>query len=687
MNGQLSIEHLAGSSLAGMKQDYSGPTVSIGTSPASHICFDEEDDPNVVAKHAKLTLDASGVRVQALDKEAGVLLNDGPVDGSAPVKSGDILTLGEDGPKLKVTINSLPNADAPARTVMGGGAPGEPGVPKRKPGGNQASKAPMPGGLAPTVVGKRQPKGAPGQPPPVRVDLGVPAAPSEPASKWKSGRKPRGDSGPGSDGYTPSDQQKTTVGMNTLMGVVNRATKKERGRMMFLLVGVVVLLVGGGLTAAVVFWPDDPPPQVTNNTTVQTKSFEWSTVAEEVKPSVCLAMQRRPGTTGSEMAFGTVWSVGEGVFATNAHVAEVFEDEGTFGVRPEIIIRTPGAEPKDLRVKSILLHPGYRKWEELIKEYNPYIPGMLDFLASNSFTPCDVALMYIEEADIPNQPPYLTLVEDATNVGEGTSLASFGYSQEGVKLNTQRPTPEGRFGSLVKTADTFLASAGAEEAAFYWYDWTIAGGASGSPVFNKQGEVVSLISAANMVGAINNVRIPSGGTSVGPHVRYVKELLSGEYPAAQAARTEAWEADLLRQYVEGTSHIEDLTLKQAFTVMDIFSAAGFFDANKQYRPMLNAQAEAVLTVRNGTGSVVAPAMQVGQGSLIIIATAVDRPIQITGYRDGAPPAESPGYSNYFWTLIEQNNDQGLRLKVAAKPDSPDGTTKVAIYAFQIQIVE
>ncbi|MEM1354022.1 MAG: trypsin-like peptidase domain-containing protein [Planctomycetota bacterium] len=695
MNGKLTIQHLEGSSLAGMSQGYTGPKVTLGTAATAHVGFDADEDPAVVDDHAVVWLEAAGARVEALGG-AVVLVNGHRVADSSPLKEQDVIRLGEDGPQMRVTGLELPKADAPTSTVMGGRRGEDPETSAGRRATPPATPPP-PGDIAPTIVGKRPSQPIPGQPPPVRVNMGGPGMGGAASSPPAPAPPPTAPKASGTDSFIPEHVKNRPpgagIGMNTLMGVVESVTKRERGRNTAKLVSVVVVmaLLGTFVAGGVYFVtrnkdaPESPPVV----RTVKSDKTDWTTVAEEVKPSICIALHRKRGTSGAEQVAGTVWSVGEGLFATNAHVAEIFLNTEIYGGQtPEMIIRTPGAEPKDLRVESVVLHPGYNKWSELLQAYNPYVPSEQSFLMGGLFGACDVALIKINRADWEHQPPYLTLADEerAADIGAGRELATFGYPSEGIQINIIQPEPEGRYGVVSKVGDFFLASAEPEDAEFVWYNWESAGGASGSPVFNTDGEVVSLVSAGNVIGIVGQARISAGGTTLGPHVRFVKELLNDEAREKQQARNAEWERDLQELFTLGTQHTDDMTrMIMIETIIGINSIVeGFFDPEKQVLELVS-KTNGVLDITGNQRVAQIDGVKAEPGLCFYIVVATNRPTPITLYPERQRPSQGIQFPGYFYMYEPQNVQQGFvgPVIVEASPDAEPGRTELSVYVYRI----
>lgn len=692
MNGRLGIKHLDGSTLAGLEQEYSGPEILVGTSAAAHICFDADDDPGVEPKHATLSLRPDGVWLES-KTTSPVLVNGQPAQSPVVLQSGDTVQLGPNGPQFQVTVHALPSSNAPASTVMGGrrtpdagaGSPTAPTPPAAAPA---SSTPPVHQGIAPTVVGKRATPGSPGdtggpgQPPPVRLNMGggrqtAPNAPPPPPSPMKNKRgKQDADFGPPQPAHRPPG---AGLGMNTVMGLINNATRKERGRTTLRLVALFVVLVAVSGAAAYAFWPDPADPG-TPPSPPAPPGASWTAVTNRVSPSVCLAIERLPSEAHQAISYGTAWSVDteNGWLATNSHVAESFYNE-VDGKKVEMIVRTPGNDPKDLRITEVVIHPGYKKWSELASRFNPFYPAEERFFTDKMFANCDVALMRVHPDDRKHMPPAIPLAsdEEIKKVGVSYETASFGYSYENQIMSTEKPSPEGKFGVVNKTTDGFLGPSRPE---LIYFNWSITGGASGSPVVNREGKVVALIAANQFHFTDDGRRVPAG-SSLGPDARFLKQLLNQTVEEEQAKLTALWEAEFERMYLAGTAFDAAVASSIAYGAFSMLDRLGLLEANRDYLIKPFSTAEVQLDVSNGQGSVTARGVKVPEGRMVMIGIAKSRftPMYIFITGNDREETDLGGY-NWISNLTREGT---VDVTVKAGADARDGSTVVTLHVFHI----
>ena len=262
---------------------------------------------------------------------------------------------------------------------------------------------------------------------------------------------------------------------------------------------------------------------------------------------------------GSELGFGTAWAVAPSTLATNAHVAEKFNE---IGGRATMLIRSAsrnGADPVDIPVRGIELHPGYGEFAELWKGYVPVRFNAVKDMerVRSAGSGCDVALLTVAD-DAPLGPPLrLADRESQAALAAGEAVGYIGYPMENMAVegvNLQRPTPQMQFGRLTAITTDFNTSE--DEAmpgrlnTLLQHSLPATGGASGSPMLNERGEVVGMLSAVNFA-MLGNRRIPTGvGVNFAQRANLVSELIDDD-DASHAARSSYWNDEIQRLYISG----------------------------------------------------------------------------------------------------------------------------------------
>ena len=271
---------------------------------------------------------------------------------------------------------------------------------------------------------------------------------------------------------------------------------------------------------------------------------------------------------GSELGFGTAWAVAPATLATNAHVAEKFNE---IGGRATMLIRSAsrnGEDPVDIPVRGIELHPGYGEFAELWKGYVPVRFNAVKDMerVRSAGSGCDVALLTVSD-DAPLGPALrLAGRETQSALAAGEAVGYVGYPMENMAVegvNLQRPTPQMQFGRLTAITTDFNTSENEATPGrlntLLQHSLPATGGASGSPVLNEQGEVVGMLSAVNFA-MLGNRRIPTGvGVNFAQRANLVSELINDD-DASHAARSSYWNDEIQRLYVSGKVEEKDVDL-------------------------------------------------------------------------------------------------------------------------------
>lgn len=230
--------------------------------------------------------------------------------------------------------------------------------------------------------------------------------------------------------------------------------------------------------------------------------------AQEKERGVGLVAVTIPGH--GPIPIGTAWVCRPGVLATNAHVAlgiaEMIKKAEQKGIKGSVPYYLPSrAKGKAVRIINYAIHPDFKR-----------IAVSADGVLPVS-TP-DVALMKLKE----KLAPLLTMAgkSELEYLRPGETVQYVGFPMEnlaGHNVNLHDVMATTQTGTITSVSDWWLGDSGAAANKLIRHDMGIAGGASGSPIFNKNGRVIGLINAGNMVpnfsltesGKLNIARTPS----------------------------------------------------------------------------------------------------------------------------------------------------------------------------------
>jgi len=557
MSATILIRHLSNSSLAGQSREFQKSGVRIGRKPDNDIVFNPELDRTVSGHHCEVVAEAGTLYLVDRGSTNGTFVNGQRVRERTPVTERDQIVLGERGPVIAV---SLKPADAVGpSTIMGDVGGGT--YPVATPTGLLEAGVDLPAGaqIAATIppVAARGPAAPPYVAPPFVTPTRQPP-PAQPPQAQSPLQAPVVELplsedlplsiGPVTPQHAPrpasrlSQGLKTSIGMNTLMAELSKATSRERRRILVVTVPVVLLVLASALGAAWYFTRSGPAqvivqPASAPPATMPALPQEWSAVLTPRKSAIYLVVVQRPGK--QERAIGTAWSVRKGVLATNAHVGEALLEKDEDAT---LIARSNTNPPVDLKIVGTTVHPGYTAFQTLTRSHAP-----VDVDTGKPITlamPFDAALFQIDPADHDKQAPPLELADSKTlaKVVETTELAYIGFPMEASVesgVNVKAPVAHQFLGNLTRKTDIFLTGTTEERATFLQYTLVVQGGASGSPVFNREGKVIGLISGNDHFFSEGG-RIAITGKSFGPRADCIGDLLDQTADAKAAPYAAEW---------------------------------------------------------------------------------------------------------------------------------------------------
>ena len=279
---------------------------------------------------------------------------------------------------------------------------------------------------------------------------------------------------------------------------------------------------------------------------------------QQARDSVYLVLVK---DASGEAGQGTSWVAGEGIMATNSHVAEIF-----YGLQPgqELMVRSPVEPYVTHKVLRVELHPGYQAFSQRMAEFGPVVKALgQQVLDAGLIGAYDVALMYVDQPEKLAAPMKIASEDDLKKLDAGSPVAYMGYPMENMAMTALvvAPTPQSKIGNVTTVTDYFNIHRKDGDNHLIQHDVGATGGASGSPMINEKGEVVAVLSSVNFIFlSSGEARIPSGASiNFGQRADLVQELLDGKAQEATVAYATTWE-EALKLFTDFRSVLPGLIL-------------------------------------------------------------------------------------------------------------------------------
>ncbi len=254
---------------------------------------------------------------------------------------------------------------------------------------------------------------------------------------------------------------------------------------------------------------------------------------------------------------GTGWVIAEGKLATNAHVAEALLESSAEG---RLVAKRSWSDRDELALtaKTIRVHPAYGPWNARLKRV--VVRNENDPAAARSISFIPVADVAIVEVEAGNTATPLVLA-DPTKVEPSLSepVVYLGFPHENI---AGYPTLHAVPGYVTAKTDFFFQRTTWSDSFLIHYCGPVVGGASGSPMLNRAGQVIGLISAAENNLSANGERT-SFGFAYGQRVDLVRELLRDDYETVQALRDKNWSERLAHLLLPPDELLEQMAAAKA----------------------------------------------------------------------------------------------------------------------------
>ncbi len=89
---------------AGQVEAFRKGYIGLGRHPLSDVRFDAERDLDVSSRHAAIVRKTEGFVLQDLGSRNGTFVNGKPITGDTPLKDGDVIGFGANGPVLEFAV-------------------------------------------------------------------------------------------------------------------------------------------------------------------------------------------------------------------------------------------------------------------------------------------------------------------------------------------------------------------------------------------------------------------------------------------------------------------------------------------------------------------------------------------------------------------------------------------------------
>ena len=246
---------------------------------------------------------------------------------------------------------------------------------------------------------------------------------------------------------------------------------------------------------------------------------------------------------GGEQAQGTAWVTERGMLATNAHVADAFNQ-----LKPgeSLWVRSSVAPHQSHRVRSVDLHPGFKRF---IKMWSDYLPvqrqsGQLELM--RTATPADVALLKVERPEALRPKLALATRAELEGLRPGIRVAFAGYPSEMLLPGAlKRPSPVIQQDEIIRLTNFFMVNQKAGNRLIH-HGLPITGGASGSPIIDSSGKVIGLISSGNFVFAGGRRTVNAADVNFGQRLDFLHSMLEDPLHQQVGQYEEEWKAQLVQ---------------------------------------------------------------------------------------------------------------------------------------------
>lgn len=197
------------------------------------------------------------------------------------------------------------------------------------------------------------------------------------------------------------------------------------------------------------------------------------------------------GADGAPKGSATAWAVAPGIFATNGHVT--FPAETLLKNGGAVFIAINKQPEKKLRVIQAITHPQYQ--DEEAPDFRP----LLNHQGKKAASAYDVGLLIVKE--IVPITFKLASQEKVARLDSGRRVAFLGFPAKDLMhggSDNDLPVATMQTGIVTAVTDFWGNQADSENRLLVQHSLPCTGGASGSPIFDADGEVVAVLNAGSI---------------------------------------------------------------------------------------------------------------------------------------------------------------------------------------------
>lgn len=243
--------------------------------------------------------------------------------------------------------------------------------------------------------------------------------------------------------------------------------------------------------------------QLANANAAAAGKINAASIIASAKESIYEVQLQTP--TGTMIGNGTASVIllpdGTKALATNAHVAELYEqvlhDPAKKGMKL-VVVQPKAPDYPQLLVTGAKIHPAWGPFNQAIDRILRKVVAK----AAQDVKPIlgyDVALLFVEDPTKLGEPLKYASIEKIKALRTGDPLLQIGYAAEGLRgTDAKRPEPTSQAGIVTAMTTFYLYKSNDDDDVLVQHSVPAAGGASGSPMFNADGEVVALLNAVNV---------------------------------------------------------------------------------------------------------------------------------------------------------------------------------------------